>query len=170
MPDGITVTIVGLDEEIRRISKVQQILSYPDIDAGVKKVATIWDQNFMSEGRDVGRWRPLSPMTQRVRRERGYSPRHPILQQSGALRRVVVKALRYGTPASATGPGIRMDYRKTRFTATVTARGKKAENQYRQRNGRTRTPARPFYYVDSAVEAAFASGIEEKLRSALGRL
>ncbi len=80
MPEGVTITVTGMNEELARIAKMKQIISEPDLDAGVKRVATIWDRNFISEGQDVGGWRQLSPMTQRTRRQRGYPGKHPIHQ------------------------------------------------------------------------------------------
>ena len=165
--DIIDVKVTGLKQEIDRITRVRDAIHAPDIDNGVKKVATVWDKNYIQEGSKVGGWRQLSPMTQRVRRQRGYSPRHPILQQSGAMRRAVITALRYG-PKSAAGPGIRQNYFKARLRAQVTASGKKAENQYRVRGrGRRATPARPYWFVNGEVEQAFADGIEQALRRKL---
>jgi len=163
----IEVKVTGLTQEINRITKVRDAVFNPDIDNGVRKVATVWDRNFITEGSQVGGWRQLAPMTQRVRRERGYGPKHPILKQSGALRRAVAGELRYG-PRSAAGPGIQQTYFKARLRAVVTARGKKAENQYRvRRRGRRSTPARPFWFVNAEVEQAFATGIEQALQRKL---
>jgi hypothetical protein len=165
--DIIDVKVTGLDQEVKRITKVRDAIYAPDIDNGVRKVATVWQKNFIQEGSKVGGWRQLALMTQKTRRARGYNPRHPILQQSGALRRAVITALKQG-PSSAGGPGIRQSYSRSRLRAQTTASGKKAENQYRVRGrGRKATPARPFWFVDGEVDQAFSDGIEQALRRKL---
>jgi len=50
--------------------------------------------DFISEGRESGsKWQALSQTTRQVREERGYNPDGPILQQSGALLKMVQRTM-----------------------------------------------------------------------------
>ena len=44
------------------------------------------EENFETEGRLVGGWKPLAPSTVAGRMREGYGGEHPILQKTGALR------------------------------------------------------------------------------------
>jgi len=45
------------------------------------------EENFETEGRLVGGWKPLAPSTVAGRMREGYGGEHPILQKTGALRK-----------------------------------------------------------------------------------
>lgn len=51
----------------------------------VRAIGAGWLDNYNSQGKRVGGWKPLKPYTQRERELRGYKPDRPVLFQSGAL-------------------------------------------------------------------------------------
>lgn len=130
---------------------------------------------FNSEVTPLGRsWQPLSPMTQRTRSERGYSPARPILEQSGQLRNLAVDSfINYkggsGYRKSVTSPygnheslSISANYVGGIFSATIS--GSRVENQYgkrmdygkfrvgsRDRDRWNHIPSRPFWGLNQRM-------------------
>lgn len=119
------------------------------MDVGVKYLGRAIDRNFKAEGTPSmgGSWRELSEMTQDIRRQRGYNPKHPILQQSGQLRDVsagTLLAWGVGTGrAAAAGTGIKMAAWTGQLAFTAKVSGAKVANQYGGQTEYTYYPDRP---------------------------
>lgn len=171
------IDVVGLDRLVTKMQKFEKDIQNPDLSFGVRGMAKVWNDNFASEGGSVGGWRPLSAYTQKKREERGYNPQHPILVQSGALRRAVITTLMGArTARSVRADGIAMTSVYHGLSAVLNASGPKAENQTGARSDikgqktgtRSRIPKRPFWYVDAQVEAGAADGIQRWVTKMLG--
>jgi len=70
------------------IAKLPQMVESPDIwTNGIRIMGNEFAKNFDTEGAHLGhRWQGLTEFTKRTRADRGFSPAHPILEQSGSLR------------------------------------------------------------------------------------
>ncbi len=102
------ITVKFEDTDLKRVYKWAHDDLYDTIDdhttwaAGAIK---IWGnslaENFSSEGGRFGRrWQNLTEFTQQTRIERGFGGAHPILQQTGELRRVTADTLQRWGPGS----------------------------------------------------------------------
>lgn len=160
----ITLTYKGIDRQIRRFRRVEQVVEDPAMDPIIRDIAKVWQVNFDAEGSKVGGWLPLAEMTQAVRAERGYNPNHPILVQTGGLRRVAIERL-LGARGSTSGrtEGASMRLAIGRASALLTITGYKVSNQFRSRQrrgfGAFSRPPRRFWYVDDEVRAAAHRGL-----------
>lgn len=104
-----------LQNTYKWIGTFESVVEKPDVmDVGVKFIGRNIERNFNKEGTPAmgGGWAPLAAYTQVVRRDRGYNPEHPILQQTGELKDVVASPLanwKVGTQNQvASGRGIGM--------------------------------------------------------------
>lgn len=152
------------------LGKFEEVAKKPEVmDKAVKHIGKSIDKQFRSEGTGEmgGKWAPLSKMTQELRQSRGYNPRHPILQQSGALRDVAAGTLlawNVGTGRAITsGENIRMTAWTGQLAFTAKISGAKVQNQYGgptefsfyperpgQGGRRSDLPARPFFGLTPA--------------------
>lgn len=157
----LTVTEKGFDRTLKRIRDQQQILKDPDMSWPVRGAARVWDRNFRGEGSMVGGWKPLSPMTQRVRAARGYNPEHPILRQSGTLHRVAIRSLMDARSGkSSTGDGASMRFQTTgKGRALLTVSGAKVQNQFGSQA--LRLPRRRFWFVNGIVVDEAAKSLQK---------
>ena len=162
----ITLTYKGIDRQVKRIRNLEQVVSDPSLDPVVRDIAKVWQVNFDTEGGKVGGWRELAEMTQAVRAERGFNPFHPILVQTGGLRRVAIERLLSAT-GSTTGrtDGASMRLAIGRLSALLTISGRKVSNQFRAQQrggfGAFSRPPRRFWYVDDEVRAAAHRGLRK---------
>lgn len=165
----IDVNFKGIDKVIDRATKIKQAVQHPNIHKMVQGMAGVWQSNFDSEGGAVGGWRPLTEMTQRVRMQRGYPPQHPILVQSGALKRAAVTGLtNVNGPRVLTYKDVMMSYVPHDLGATLTISGAKVDNQFRIRTADFSQPARPFWFVNGEVEDAALGALHEWISRELG--
>lgn len=173
----VNVKYSGLDRNIRRMKLAEEAIEDPRLVPVVNAIADIWKVNFDTEGSLVGGWRPLSEMTQEVRRSRGFNPKHPILEQYGQLRYAAVEALSKTTSESLTvnadGAHMRYTSGKNRFELTIS--GRKVMNQFRNQSRKKGSaifsaPPRRFWFVDNrvvdAARRALIEGIKKELRGA----
>lgn len=167
----MTATATGLVELQKRMKGLHADIQKPDLSYSVRGMARVWEANFQSEGAAVGGWEDLSEFTNKKRIERGYPPEHPILEQTGALRKTVITALlasRQGRSVSS--PGINMTSVYHGLRATLTATGEKAQNQTGGKGSTKRSspiPARPFWFVDANVQNAAAEGLQRSITKIL---
>lgn len=171
MPSLITVTYSGLDKAIANIATAKSKLSNVDTSMMVNAIAAVWKVNFDSEGSMVGGWRDLAESTQILREQRGFDPQHPILVQTGVLRRIAIDALLNAKgPRRQFGPGVSMSYVGANNSATLRISGAKVDNQFRVRGPQRETsqPPRPFWFVDPTVEKAAADGLRKWLSMEIG--
>ena len=144
-----------------------------NMEAGVKHVGIAMMSNFASEGSKAGHpWSQLSQFTQRVRRRRGYDPKHPILVQSGGLRDITAFTLAtwhvgQGAASKADGDGTIMSASAAPLKFHAKVSGPKVANHWggTVRNPRRkpesgyeelRLPKRPFFGItDDAANKAF---------------
>lgn len=167
MSDNIvTLKYTGIDAQIRRMRRVEQVVENPTLDPVIRNVAKVWEVNFSTEGGKVGGWRELAEMTQAVRVERGFDPHHPILVQTGGFRRVAIERLLSVTGStSARTDGASMRLAIGRLSALLTIAGRKVSNQFRAQQrggfGAFSRPPRRFWYVDDEVKAAAHRGLRE---------
>lgn len=171
----VNVKYSGIDRQIKRLLRAQDVIEDPRLTPVVNAIADIWKVNFDGEGSLVGGWRQLTPMTQKLRQSRGFNPEHPILEQTGGLRQAAVEALSRTTSESLTvnADGAHMTYTsgKNRFQLTIS--GRKVANQFRnqsRRKGSARfsSPPRRFWFVDpnvvKAAQNALIKGMMQEIR------
>jgi hypothetical protein len=171
--DGITLKWKGIDTTRRQMLAVKNLASNPDTSGMVREVAGVWAENFRGEGSMVGGWRELAESTQRLRESRGFPPDHPILVQTGTLRRVAIEYLLASSgPRSAFGPGVALSYTTGPLSAKLRVSGAKVDNQFRIRDRRAGTsqPPRPFWFVNPQVNEAAARGLNKWLSDSLRKL
>jgi hypothetical protein len=166
----LDIDVVGLTQLMSKMKKFKHDIQKPDLSFGVRGMARVWAENFSSEGSMVGGWRPLAPSTQKKRIERGFDPNHPILQQTGALRRVTITSLLAARgPRSVSGDGIAMTSVYHGLSAVLNSSGEKSKNQQGGKNeGGTRIPPRPYWFVDGRVTKAAEDGISRWVTKMLG--
>jgi hypothetical protein len=154
------VTQSGIDKTLANVAKIAKTLAHPDLNVAVRAMAGIWQSNFSGEGSAVGGWRPLTETTNRVREQRGYPREHPILVQSGTLRRAAIDSLlNVNGPRVMTGKGVMMSWQPAGMHGTLQISGEKVSNQFRIRDRTMDQPARPFWFVTPEVEQAAAAAI-----------
>lgn len=164
----VKVTFKGLAEAQRRVTNVQKAVMNPDIHKMVQGMAGIWQSNFDTEGGSVGGWWELAEATKRLRASRGFDPEHPILVQTGALKRAAVTGLlNVNGPRVLTYKGVMMSYVPNPFGATLTISGPKVDNQFRIRDVGYSQPARPFWFVNNDVEAAATNALHDSIEKGL---
>lgn len=165
----IKVTSSGLRPLTAKVERVRAAVNQPNINKMVQGMAGIWQSNFDSEGGIVGGWRPLTKMTQDVRQQRGYPREHPILVQSGALRRAAADGLvNVNGPRVLTYKGVMMSYHPSQFGATLRISGQKVDNQFRNRNSEFSSPARPFWFTDHGVDDAAVAALHQWIVNEIG--
>lgn len=170
MSNLVQINYTGFERVIRKLAHIHRTVNNPDTDEMVKGAASIWDANFRGEGSAVGGWIALSPMTRRVRAERGYDPEHPILVQTGTLQRVAISSLLAGSPGNSFGKGVSRSYIRRQMGAELRVSGAKVDNQFRIRQkGVMNQPPRPFWFVNAQVEAAVRDGLWRWLAKELGK-
>lgn len=158
--DFFKVTFKGIDATQKRTAKIERVLQRPDLNPAVRAMAGVWQSNFDGEGNAVGGWRQLTDMTNRVRAQRGYPEEHPILVQSGALKRAAVTSLlNVNGPRLITGKGVMMSWQPAGLRGTLQISGPKVDNQFRIRTRTMGQPARPFWFVNREVEQAATDAI-----------
>lgn len=149
--------------------------------AGVKHIGKGMAENFKSEGSYAGgAWAELSETTKRVRRQRGYNPEHPILQQSGGLKRITADTLSgWGESTSsqvgfAGNTGMVASVSRRRFQAIV--RGPKVENHWggtvrlKDTDISVRLPRRRFFGITTTAADEANKAIFDKITSKWGRM
>lgn len=178
--DGLRVS-VDL-KEIMRLTKwavdFQEAARDPNIlGINVKLVGSAMANTFNAEGGAYGRrWQGLSQFTQKTRTDRGYPAAHPILQQSGGLKKITADA--FSEWPSWRSSGTFTDGKGTNMTGTITQKrwggrvvlsvqGPKVDNHFGRKHnksgytggvsGKGKTagylPARPFFgFPSSAVD------------------
>ena len=161
MPEGITITQTGIDAQRKRIDKIVTAVSDPDMNVPVRAMAAVWQSNFESEGGHVGGWRPLTEATNDLRQSRGYPRAHPILVQSGGLKRAAITSLlNVQGPRWQTEKNVMMSWQPRKLGGSLIISGPKVDNQFRSRDRKMRrsSPPRPFWFVNPHVEfeATFA--------------
>lgn len=129
-------------------------------------VAAVWEKNFRDSGGMVGGWPQLAEATIQNRVEQGM-PQGPVLIKYGALKSVVTEGFMtaHGPSSWSKTDPYSPNNTKARLTLTkdmarLEAHGWKISNQYGfpNKSGR-RVPARPFWFVDTAVTAAARDAI-----------
>jgi hypothetical protein len=162
----IAIATSGYPQMMARLDRLQSDLSHNK--AGlvkiVRRIGDVWKKNFDEEGQMVGGWPALAEMTQAIRESQGFSPTHPILERSGALRKAVVdfvtNARDSGTGTYADtygGPSTTSTLTVTDGQAVIVAKGWKVSNQYNT----AEHPARQFWFVDKSVLGAARTGLVE---------
>lgn len=133
----VTLTKSNYESAIRWFTRYEDALDKKTVmAAGIKFLGVGMQTNFDTEGRSAaGGWAPLAPSTQRIRRRRGYNPEHPILQQSGNLKKMTADRLAKWTLTQTSavafdgkGTGMGAGIGRRSFKATV--KGPKVENHY----------------------------------------
>ena len=163
MDKVIELKYTGIDKQIKRMRRVSEVIQDPALDWVIRDIAKVWQVNFDTEGSKVGGWRELAELTQQVRQSRGFDPQHPILQQTGGLRRAAIDHLtRTRGNSSRAEDGASMRLTMGHASALLTISGRKVSNQFRERvrgrGGHSRPPRR-FWYVDDEVRAAAHKGL-----------
>lgn len=134
---NVTLKKTNFESSIKWMARWEEALDKPTVmAAGVKFIGVGMQTNFETEGRTAaGGWAPLSETTKRIRRRRGYNPEHPIMQQSGNLKKMTADRLakwaltqRSMVAYDGKGTGIGAAVTSRHFKATV--RGPKVENHY----------------------------------------
>lgn len=167
--DFVKVTFTGIDATQKRTARIEKALSHPDLNPAVRAMAGVWQSNFDSEGTAVGGWRPLTDMTNRVRSQRGYPEEHPILVQSGALKRAAITSLlNVNGPRLMTGKGVMMSWQSSGMRGTLEISGPKVDNQFRIRTRTMSSPPRPFWFVNREVEQAATDAIGRWIEKEIG--
>lgn len=161
----VTARQTGIDNTIKRVVRARSVLRDPQMHEAVRRMAGVWQSNFSSEGSMVGGWRPLADFTNDERERRGYPREHPILVQSGGLRRVAIDALlRVNGPQWLQAKGVSMTYNPSSSGASLRVSGTKVSNQFRIRTRNMDSPARPFWFVDRRVSNAATEGFNDWLK------
>jgi hypothetical protein len=165
--DGLVNWVGGMEEVLYRPKVFRPVVN--SVGMGIAK-------NFQMEITPSGRsWQGLSPHTNNIREERGYSARHPILEQSGQLKEAASGAfLKWGDNSKSsrrnlTAPygnfeplSMSASYGNGLFRATIS--GSRVSNQYgdirewseskygsRERYRGRPIPARPFWGLTSEM-------------------
>lgn len=132
----------------------------------VHEIAEEWDDNFRSEGSEVGGWAALAEATIKRRAAAGY-PAWPILVRYGALRKVAIEGFMSANSSGSWASGDNYSGHNTKGTlrlnkgeATLSAHGWKVANQWGHPNWRGKPiPARPFWYIDRNVRSSARDGV-----------
>jgi hypothetical protein len=159
----VEVQVAGLREAIDYIERFENRLKNRNrgLFKAVNRIADVWLDNFQSEGARVGRWDALADSTQAKRAAQGFSPDHPILERSGALKDIAVAGF---TAVDTNRTQARGDSYSDQLTtssihvsdgvAELNAHGWKVANQERRGH-----PARPIWFVDKTVLFAARGGV-----------
>lgn len=162
------ITQKGIPELNRKMRQFERAVQRPDHSYSIKRMGREWNRNYRGEGSAVGGWAELSPYTQRIRKQRGFRGKHPILVQTGRLRDLTITALiNANRPFRANRKGISVAVAYNGLVATLNASGEKAQNQTGGKNTVGITPARPFWYADGAVTDAATAGLDQWVRKML---
>lgn len=176
----VKINYIGLLTYIRKIDRLKVALEGElDTSAAIRGMASEWQRNYDTEGSLVRpKWKHLSKTTRRLRKKRGYPVSHPILVQSGGLRRAAIehplsftkKSMMRTVPGDAQpGAGGNTSIRITRSPnrAKMVLTGDKVNNN----EGGSffghpkRLPKRKFWYVDRRVERAGAEELAKAMLS-----
>jgi len=164
----VIITFRGLQPMIKAVQDLEKVVDSPDMAGMIRGAAKVWDQNFKHEGWLAGKgWKPLSEFTRNIRLWRGYPESHPILVQSGGLKRAAVEypaAFKDGQKSmarsnSAGNGNTQLVIRTATRRAALTLSGPKVENNF---GGETsgmgwtgsythRLPERRFWFVSEEV-------------------
>lgn len=161
----ISLKYQGIDRQIKKVRRVQAAVEDPALAPVIRNIAKVWEVNFDAEGSKVGGWRQLAEITQLMRQSRGFNPDHPILVQTGGLRRAAIDALLHAdgdTARRENGASMRLSIGKASALLTIT--GRKVSNQFRERTrgrGGISRPPRRFWFVDDEVKAAAHKGLRD---------
>ncbi len=176
MPIRLEVSVVGFGEALAHIKKVQEYVDQSPEEvgmAGVNAAGTIFEKNFDLEGKGgAGGWVDLADSTVAERVRKGFPGEHPILIRYGDLRAITGTSLRVAGGSGifgmtdADGKSIRVDINAGSHGAIVTASGEKSLNQ----NPTQYAPARPYWFVNSAVLGAVRKRAVETLAYGIQRL
>jgi hypothetical protein len=177
---AIQITSTGIPQWVAYLTKIGQRLQSPQggLESATHAVAGVFQQNYDSEGGEVGGWADLSEYAQSVRWWQGFQPDHPILVRYGSLRNIAVdffQSASIGSTRSAGGDTEAwsdqevtgtLEYRKSGDDATATlvlSGSYKILNQTGHPNafGYSDNPARPFWFVNSASLTAAQSALKK---------
>lgn len=167
----ITVTQKGIPATQTRTQKVAKVIGDPDMNVIVRAMARVWQSNFESEGGMVGGWRPLTESTNDLRQSRGYPRAHPILVQSGGLKRAAITSLlNVQGPRWQQEKNVMTSWQPSKLHGTLTISGPKVDNQFRVRDRRNgiSSPPRPFWFVNPRVELAAAYALTNWIHKEAG--
>jgi phage gpG-like protein len=85
---SVSIEIIGADGVADKLRAAGARLDQP-LDSLLQLVADVWTTDFQSnferEGTVGGPWVELAPLTQRLRKARGFGADHPILRRTGDL-------------------------------------------------------------------------------------
>lgn len=173
MPYQITMTATGFPQAYAKIMGIQDALKNKTDEvafAATRGAASVWDDNFRSEGGSVGGWADLAERTILERIGKGFGGEHPILIRYGDLQQVTTTSL-MAVRGSATfsrtdGDGKRATVQVTSRggTVNVMADGEKALNQ----NPTKYAPARPYWFVNSQVQQAARDAAVQQVVDIIG--
>lgn len=166
----VNITVTGDADTIRWLSDAAEKAENNKQEGMFKslnKIADVWKNWYDSEGE--GSWDPLAPGTEEERARQGFSPAHPILVRSGALRNAAVEELlRARGPLARTfndnysGSGTTITIGGGANGMVINLHGRKVINHHGSRS--RRPPARPIWFVDKEVLLAAADGAVEWLK------
>jgi hypothetical protein len=177
MPEGISLKFTGIDRVVKRNKNIYDVVENPRMSPIVSNIAKMWEVNFNTEGAMVGGWRDLTDETNKVRQARGYPPAHPILVQSGDLKRAAITSLinKGEYNESVNGDGVLMTYVAGHRQFKLNISGRKVTNQFRSQSRKRGSrnfsaPARRFWFVSPGVIAAakdaLLKDIKQRVRAA----
>lgn len=176
MPVTITMKVTGMTEALMQVGKIEAYLESDrgreDIAfAGLRGAAVLFDRNFATEGGEVGGWADLSDRTIEERMYLGFGA-GPILIRHGDLRELTATSLMTAsgagtfTKTDSQGKSIQVQLKAERGAANVVATGEKSWNQVRTATA----PARPYWFINSGVEAAIRKMAVEEIVERIERL
>lgn len=88
----VTFEVTGAPEAATMLQGIGERLEQPLTEV-LQSVAILWEtdfrQNFERQGSILGAWTPLAPMTQRLRKWRGFNPASPILVRTHDLQQSI---------------------------------------------------------------------------------
>jgi len=169
----IVMIATGLSQAFAKINAIQNALQNKQDEiafAATRGAASVWDDNFRSEGGSVGGWADLAERTVLEREGMGLPGEHPILIRYGDLQQVTTTSL-MAVSGSATFSRTNSDGKRATVqvtsrggTVNVMASGEKALNQ----NPTKYAPARPYWFVNSQVQQAARDAAIEKVVDIVG--
>lgn len=169
------ITVKNLDEATKIIRKLDKSISTKRDDMALRalnRAANVWNQNFLSEGQEVGGWRQLAERTIEDRERLGFGGAHPIMIRYNHLRELTAENLsRYRSPNGSWSKSdpqhgvIRVSLSTRQGRMEVVATGNKAMNQVRAKN----RPPRPYWFVNTKVKRDVRSGVVDFLTDEVRR-
>jgi len=168
----------GLAEAMRAVDNINKFVESDKgretiAVAGLRGAAVLFDRNFATEGGEVGGWADLADRTVAEREQLGFGGEHPILVRYGDLRQLTATSLMAASGAGtfsktdAQGKSINVSLVTRGGAVNVVASGEKSINQVPTRTG---NPARPYWFVNSAVKDAIRKMAVKELADQIVRV